>query len=180
MSLQSSARAVFIVPVVGWATMAVAALCLATQGRSFGPPIPWRFSVVGRATAWRVPTAGALVTPLAIGAAVLAVVALGHWLLPRAAHMPSPTLRRALTAAEVLVAILAIETALMPLVGARPVVLTALFSLPIALIALGRADLADDARRRREYRALIADERHWGGKIVYVGVANDAHRMKKR
>jgi len=151
MHARTSLKALYLVPGLAWVSMAFAAWWITLQKHQWGPRVPWRYDLFGRPLAWRDTTASALVTPIAIGAGAVAVVAIGNWLLVRTRRTRPPLVQRTLSVAEVILATLAIETALLPAIGTRPLVLTLSLGLPIALIAIARADLANDKHHRDEH-----------------------------
>jgi hypothetical protein len=146
-----SPKALYVVPGLAWVSMALAAWWIILQRHQWGARVPWRYDLFGRPVAWHDTTAIALVAPIAIGAGVIAFVAIGNWLLVRTTRTRRPLVQRTLSVAEVVLATLAIETALLPAIGTRPVVLTACLGLPMALIAIAHADLANDKHHRHEH-----------------------------
>jgi hypothetical protein len=191
MHARTSSKALFIVPGLAWLSMAFAAWWLVVERHQFGPRIPWRYDVFGRPLAWHDTTPSALVTPIAIGAVAVTVVALGNWFLRRTAQPTKPpVVQRTLSVAEIIVAVLAIETALLPAIGTRPLVLTACLGLPLVLIAIAHADLTGEKIHRDEvseelrYERLHPEARRdahpWHGEIVYVRPDVDPQFARKR
>jgi hypothetical protein len=170
--------------------MAVAAWWVIAERHQFGRHVPWRYDLVGRPVAWHAATPSALVTPIAIGAVAVTLVAVGNWFLRRSSRPARPPVQRILSLAEVIVATLAIETALLPAIGTRPLILTACLGLPLVLIAIAHADLVEDKQHRDEvreelrYELLHPESRHhaapWHGEIIYVNPANGAPFAGKR
>jgi hypothetical protein len=167
--------------------MAFAACWLILQRHQFGSRI-WRYDLLGRPLAWHNTTASALVTPIAIGASAIAFVAVGNWLLLRVTHSTAPLVQRVLSVVEVVLGTLAVETALVPAIGTRPLVLTSCLGLPIALVAIAHADLARDKHRRDEVgEALRFETLHpaaksnhrWHGDIIHVNQDEDAPFMRR-
>jgi YD repeat-containing protein len=150
MYARTSPKVLYVVPGLAWVSMAVAAWWLITQKQQLGRRVPWRYDLLGRPTAWHDTTAGALVAPIAIGACAVTCIAVGNWLLLRARHTSAPLVQRTLSVAEVMFATLAVEVALLPVMGTRLLVLTMCLGLPIAITAIAHADLAGDKRRRDE------------------------------
>ena len=150
MHARTRPKALYVVPGLAWVSMAFAAWWLILQKQQWGPRVPWRYDLLGRPLAWHETTAGALVTPIAIGAGAIAFVAIGNWLLVHVTRKRPPLVQRTLSVAEVILATLATEIALLPAIGTRPLVLTLCLGLPIAIIAIAHADLVDAKQHRHE------------------------------